>query len=131
MEPGAKGRITEGTQVAGTVSGWTRGQRLVLKWHAAPWASGKGTTVELRLVKGGTKVTLTHRGWGGAVGVKAELAGWFAGEVLAPLLKATAPMALGDWITDRRARRPSGAEARKAIPSSRGRLPRQSRWRHD
>ena len=41
-----------------------------------------------------------------------ELAGWFAGEVAAPFLRATAPAALGDWLTDRRARRPSGKQAR-------------------
>jgi SAM-dependent methyltransferase len=68
--------------------------------------------LRLQAVKGGTRARLTHRGWGRAVGGKAELAGWFAGEVVAPLLRATAPAALGDWITDRRARRPWGAEAR-------------------
>jgi SAM-dependent methyltransferase len=114
FEPGPKGRITEGTEVVGTVTGWTRGKGLSLEWSAAPWASGKRTALELKLrpVKGGTRVTLTHRGWGAAVGGRAELAGWFAGEVVAPLLRATAPTALGDWITDRRARRPWGAEAR-------------------
>jgi len=115
FEAGPKGRITEGAHAVGSVTTWTRGKGLSLEWHAAPWESGKGTAVELRLrpVKGGTRVTLTHRGWGAAVGGKAELAGWFAGEVLAPLLKAAAPAALGNWITDRRARRPTGAEARK------------------
>ena len=43
-----------------------------------------------------------------------SLAGWFASEVAAPLLRAAAPQAIGDWITDRRARRPSGAGARTA-----------------
>ena len=115
FDAGSKGRITEGPLEVGTVTGWTRGKGLSLKWHPAPWASGKATTIELGLrpVKGGTRVTLTHRGWGAVVGGKAELAGWFAGEVIAPLLAATAPNALGDWITDRRARRPEGAEARR------------------
>jgi SAM-dependent methyltransferase len=114
FEAGPKGRITEGPHVVGSVTAWTRGKGLSLEWHPAPWASGKGTTIDLKLapVKGGTRATLTHRGWGAAVGSKAELAGWFAGEVAAPLLRATAPSALGDWITDRRARRPAGAEAR-------------------
>ncbi|HVO34588.1 MAG TPA: SRPBCC domain-containing protein, partial [Gemmatimonadales bacterium] len=115
FEPGAKGKITEGPRETGTVTGWVRGKSLSLAWSAPPWESGRGTAIELRLrpVKGGTRVTLTHRGWGAAVGGKAELAGWFAGEVVAPLLAATAPNALGDWITDRRARRPTGAQARK------------------
>ena len=115
FEAGPKGRITEGADVVGSVTSWTRGKGLSLEWHPAPWASGQSTAVDLKLraVKGGTRATLTHRGWGAAVGGKAELAGWFAGEVVAPLLSATAPNALGTWITDRRARRPEGAEARK------------------
>ena len=119
FETGAKGRVTEGAHVVGRVTRWARGKGLALAWSAPPWESGKGTTVELTLrkVAGGTRVTLTHRGWGAAVagggGGKAELAGWLAGEVLAPFLAAFAPAALGDWITDRRARRPEGAEARK------------------
>ena len=115
FEPGAKGRITEGPHEIGRVRGWTRSKGFSLAWSAPPWETGKGTAIELRLrpAKGGTRVKLVHRGWGAAVGGKAELTGWFAGEVVAPLLKATAPNALGDWITDRRARRPEGAEARK------------------
>jgi SAM-dependent methyltransferase len=115
FEPGAKGCITEGPHVAGRVSSWKRGEGLSLAWSAPPWETGRGTAFEVRLrrVKGGTRVTVAHRGWGKAVGGKAELAGWFAGEVMAPLLAAVAPKALGDWITDRRARRPTGAESRK------------------
>jgi len=116
FEAGPQGHLTEGPHRIGKVTGWTQGKGLSLEWSAPPWDPGRPSTVELRFraVKGGTRVTLTHRGWGRAVGGggKAELAGWFAGEVMAPLLTATAPAALGDWITDRRARRPWGAEAR-------------------
>lgn len=114
FETGAAGRITEGTLEVGRVTRWARGRGFSLAWSAPPWESGKGTTIELKLAKakGGTRATLTHRGWGKAIGGKAELAGWFAGEVMAPLIVAAAPAALGDWITDRRARRPSGAQAR-------------------
>ena len=41
-----------------------------------------------------------------------ELAGWFGSEVAAPLLQRTGPSAVGDWLTDRLARRPSGASSR-------------------
>jgi SAM-dependent methyltransferase len=57
-------------------------------------------------------VTFEHRGWGGLVGEAAELAGWFAAEIAAPMIRATTPSAIGDWLTDRQARRPSGASAR-------------------
>ena len=41
-----------------------------------------------------------------------ETTGWFAGELVAPLLAAMSPQRLGDWLTDRRARRPTGPQAR-------------------
>lgn len=40
-------------------------------------------------------------------------AGWIAHHVLAPLVEALTPERVGDWITDRRARRPSGVAARE------------------
>jgi SAM-dependent methyltransferase len=41
-----------------------------------------------------------------------ERAEWFAGEVASGVLRAAGPRAFGDWITDRRARRPGGAQSR-------------------
>src|SRR5206468_6844527 len=41
-----------------------------------------------------------------------EMIGWFASAVAAPILKAMSPSGLGDWITDRRARCPSGEQSR-------------------
>jgi ubiquinone/menaquinone biosynthesis C-methylase UbiE len=41
------------------------------------------------------------------------LAGWFVSQAVAPLLRAAASEGVGDWVTDRRARRPSGAQARE------------------
>ena len=113
FEPGAKGRVTEGDLVVGEVTDWARGKGLSLTWSAPPWETGKGTAIDLRFrpVKGGTRVTLTHRGWGAAVGGKAEVAGWFAGEVVAPLLAATAP---------HRARRLDHGPARPAAGGRRG-----------
>ncbi len=55
---------------------------------------------------------MEHHEWGRLVGDGSELAGWFAHEVAAPLLQATGPTRFGDWLTDRRARRPSGRQAR-------------------
>jgi ubiquinone/menaquinone biosynthesis C-methylase UbiE len=46
------------------------------------------------------------------LGDDSERAGWFASELVAPFLFATSPDAVGDWITDRHARRPSGPGAR-------------------
>lgn len=58
--------------------------------------TGEGTTVRVELLR------------------DSELLGeWFASQAVVPLLRAVGPDAHGDWLTDRRARRPSGAEARE------------------
>jgi ubiquinone/menaquinone biosynthesis C-methylase UbiE len=109
-------RLCEGDVEVGEVVAWERGSRIALRWWPAPWQPDVVTDVELRFEEIGrsTRVTLAHSGWAQAVGDGTnELAGWFAGEVLAPLLRATAPIAFGDWLTDRAARRPSGAQARE------------------
>ena len=109
-------RVTEAGIEVGQVVAWERGTRIALRWWPAPWQPDTVTDVELRFEanRRGTQVTLAHTGWAGAVGDETtELAGWFAGEVLAPLLRSTAPVAFGDWLTDRVARRPGGAQARE------------------
>jgi len=113
-------RLCEGDVEVGEVVAWERGSAIALRWWPAPWQPDVATDVALRFEPAGrnTRVTFAHNGWAEVVGdEKAELAGWFAGEVLAPLLRATAPIALGDWLTDRIARRPSGTQAREVYRS--------------
>jgi len=114
FEPGPAGRIVEGTFVVGDVTAWLPGERISLRWHPADWNPDETTELDLRFEPraGGATVVLEHRGWGRLVGEAGEVAGWFADQAVAPLLRATAPRRFGDWLTDRRARRPSGAEAR-------------------
>ncbi|HXY67933.1 MAG TPA: methyltransferase domain-containing protein [Gemmatimonadales bacterium] len=114
FEPGEGGRVLEGEAVVGTVTAWAPGAAFALAWRGNAWSAGAASRVELRCEAAGdgARVTLEHRDWGGAVGDAPEQAGWLAREVLAPVLRASAPAALGDWITDRRARRPSGPAAR-------------------
>lgn len=111
-----RGRITEDDAVVGVIDEWATGKKISMRWRPKTWEVG--TTSKLVVffarTKGGTKITLESRNWGSVVGGDAqELLGWFAGEVAAPLLSASAPRRLGDWITDRRARRPSGSSSRK------------------
>lgn len=109
-------RVREGEIDVGQVATWERGKRIGFRWWPAPWQPDTVTEVAIGFEPSGrrTRVTFEHRGWAEAVGDdKAELAGWFAGEVLAPLLRASAPVAFGDWLTDRVARKPSGAQARE------------------
>jgi SAM-dependent methyltransferase len=114
FETDAQGHVTEGAVEVGRVVAWDPGARMALEWHPADWQPGEVTRVELRFEPhdGGTRVTLEHRGWGRLIGDATELVAWFAEEVVAPLFRATAPAAFGDWLTDRGARRPSGAQAR-------------------
>ncbi|MGH9341368.1 MAG: methyltransferase domain-containing protein [Acidobacteriota bacterium] len=114
FEARAGGRLFEGAILVGRVVSWRPGERFSLNWHQADWNPDEMTEVEVRFeaFEGGTRVLLEHRGWGGLIGEPGELAAWFAGQVAAPIFRATAPSALGEWLTDRRARRPSGAAAR-------------------
>jgi len=112
--PGADGRIVQKGIEVGRVVSWNPGEKVLLQWHPADWDSAYTTEVELsfQVSNGRTIVVLEHRGWGQLVGGPAELAGWFAGQVTAPFLRVTSPAAFGDWLTDRGARRPYGAQAR-------------------
>jgi SAM-dependent methyltransferase len=114
FEPGADGHVGENGRDVGRVVSWIPGKRFTLRWTAADWAPEETTEIRVSLerVDDRTRIAVEHRGWGGLIGDAGEQAGWFASEVAAPLLRATAPRGFGDWLTDRRARRPSGAEAR-------------------
>ena len=115
FEAGANGRITEGEFEVGRVIAWKPGELIQLQWHQADWETEEVTNVEMRFepINGCTRLILEHRGWGGLIGEPGELAGWFARTVVAPFLQATSPRGFGNWLTDRRARRPSGAQARE------------------
>lgn len=109
------GRVTESGVEVGRIIAWEPGRRVVLEWRPATWAPDEVTEVQLYFepVPGGTRVTVDHRGWRRLFeDAGSELAGWFAGQVAAPLLRSTSPAGFGDWLTDRRARRPSGLQAR-------------------
>jgi SAM-dependent methyltransferase len=115
FEPGAHGRVMEGATEVGRVTSWLPPEKIALQWRGANWQPGEVTGIELRFepVGTGTRVTLEQPELSTALGEQAdEIAGWFAGEAAAPLLHSLAPQRLGDWITDRRARRPSGPRSR-------------------
>ncbi len=114
FEPEAKGRIVEDGREVGRVTAWVPGERIALAWRPADWAPEDVAAIEVRLERreAATRVVLELHGLGRLLGDEDELAGWFAGAMAAPLLRAASPRAFGDWVTDRRARRPSGAQAR-------------------
>jgi len=116
LEPGARGRIAQRGEEVGKVTAWEPGRRLALEWHAAPWKREEQANVELRFEAApeGTRVLFEIRGWGGLLADEAgDLAGWFGSAALAPLFYAISPEGVGDWLTDRRVRRPTGPRARE------------------
>lgn len=113
--PGPNRPILQDGREVGRVVIWEPARRIVLAWRSADWTSESPTTVEMgfRRASGRTRISVAYHGWEGRLGdVAPDLPGWFAQQVAAPLLDATGPRGLGDWITDRRARRPTGAAAR-------------------
>ncbi len=114
FEPGPDRRLMQGDEVVGRVTSWQPGERLTLEWRPMAWDPELETRLELRIeeLEGGARLTIEHAGWGEVIGDDSETAGWFASEVAAPFLRAMSPAALGDWVTDRQARRPSGAQSR-------------------
>lgn len=111
---GPDGRVTQGEFEVGRVVEWTPGQHARLRWRPASWQPELETEVALRVEPdgAGARITLEQRGWGALIGDPGELVGWFAGEVAEPVLRATAPVAFGDWLIDRTARRPTGPLSR-------------------
>lgn len=114
FDAGSGGRVIEGDAAVASTAVWTPGKRLVLLWRPAPWQPERTIEVEVRSEPRGegATVTIEVRDLEQLVDGAGELAGWFAGEVAAPLLRALAPNAFGDWVTDRQARRPSGPQSR-------------------
>ena len=111
---GPGGQLSDGGEGIGRIVGWEPGRRMALELTPTAWGGPRGAAIELLLepIDGGTRVTMGCRDWGNVLGEGEELAGWFSGEVLAGLVLAVSPGRMGNWITDRRARRPSGRMAR-------------------
>jgi len=115
FDTGPNGRMTDSDRELARVRSWQPGNRILLEWHPPEWRKdAKTINLVLRFepIKDGTHITLDQSEWGSLFDGAGELAGWFAGEVAATILQAMAPTRFGDWITDRSARRPSGAQAR-------------------
>ncbi|MBI4428553.1 MAG: methyltransferase domain-containing protein [Ignavibacteriales bacterium] len=114
FEEGTNGRVVQKEAEIGRIKTWKRDKHIVIEWRPASWEPNEVGIVELRFKPSmvGTEVVLKHRQWGRLIGEGTEIAGWFSSEIAAPFLRAMTPQTLGDWITDRKARRPSGPQSR-------------------
>ena len=110
-----RGKIVQDGLEVGTIEQWKTGEKISILWHPKTWETG--TTNRLLITftpnEAGTSIVVEQDGWDRVLGdTGKELLGWFAGEIVTPMITASAPSRLGDWVTDRRARRPSGAMSR-------------------
>jgi SAM-dependent methyltransferase len=112
FEPGVDGCIVEGELEVGRVLTWEPPGRAVLRWRGQSWNPEAESELEIRCEEAdrGSRLTLELSGFG--EGLAEHGLGWFAREAAGALLQAAAPAALGDWLTDRWARRPTGAFSR-------------------
>jgi SAM-dependent methyltransferase len=105
--------ILEGGARGGRVVAFRPPEGVVLEWTLAEWKGGGAARVEFGVSDAGpgrASITLSVEGPKDSA---EESTAWFATQIAAPIVRAVGPSALGDWVTDRRARRPSGGAARQ------------------
>ncbi len=114
FEKGADGNIIQDNFETGRIVHWDPPGLIRILWKPASWNGDLSTEIEIKFEAQGTgcRVEFQPTGWHRVIDNDKELSGWFASSVLASLFQAMAPAALGDWITDRRARRPTGEDSR-------------------
>lgn len=114
FEAGLEGRVIQNSFEVGRLVAWEPGKRIAIAWRQASWEPEMTTEIEFLFepADGGTHLRIAHHNWGALIGNGDEIAGWFTSALAAPFLQAMTPEALGDWITDRKARRPSGGQSR-------------------
>lgn len=112
---GPDGRITQGDRVLGRVLDWSEGQGVRLAWHAADWQPETEVEIEIAIepLESGSTIRIAFRGLEVLIPDAGEYTGWGIGQLLAGSLSRLTPERLGDWLTDRSARRPSGSLARR------------------
>ncbi len=116
LAPGPEGLVARGEEVLGQITTWDRGKAFGLRWKATDWLKDAVVDVAVSFapVPSGTRITLTLPGWNERISASVpDVVGWFAMQVAAPVVESSTPASLGDWLTDRRARRPSGDGARE------------------
>ena len=114
FEAKENGRVVQGTFEVGRVVSFEPGKHINLEWHQTFWEPEELSEIALRFepVDGGTQITMVYNGSERLFNNSSDITGWFASEIAANILETATPGAFGDWISDRRARRPSGIQAR-------------------
>ncbi len=116
---GENGEIIERNLTIGKISIWIPEEKIELEWHtAASWDPTEHTLLRFIFEPLGegkrTKITIENERWGDLVGGKGkELSEWFADEIASNLIESTSPERFANWLIDKRARKPTGADARE------------------
>ena len=115
IEPKAGGIVWKDKKEVGNVAAWQRGKRIAVLFRYPDWDQAD-TSISLTFqpTVRGTRIAMEFGGLETPFlrGVGDSL-GWFADRVIAPVIDASTPARTGDWLTDRTARRPTGAAARR------------------
>jgi len=88
----AGGKILEGDTEVGTVQEYAPSERISFLWSPKTWEKETSKiSITFAANDGGSTVTIEHQHWDKVLrDEKGELLGWFAGEVVAPLLRLDA-----------------------------------------
>jgi SAM-dependent methyltransferase len=116
VELRAGGTVRLGDEQLGVITTWDAGREIEIQWHAMPWGQSKEGTIRIRIEEDpvGSRVSWSLSGWAALFdSAPAAFPEWVAGDLLPIVVRRLLPQAVGDWFTDRRARRPGGAEARE------------------
>lgn len=114
LEARRGGRVREAALEIGRVVSFRPGVELAFAIKPVAWARSRAVTVRVRVGRhpGGTVATLEVDGWSKVIAAHDGGAlDWFAGTLLPVVVRELTPASFGDWVTDRLARRPSGAAA--------------------
>jgi SAM-dependent methyltransferase len=114
IQAASGGRVTAADTSIARVAVFDPGRRMLVEWLPLPGSTGPipELAIDVEASGSGSRVTLRLRHWAHATGSTADSAAWLAEFIAGPLVHALSPTVLGDWTTDRRARRPAGAESR-------------------
>jgi SAM-dependent methyltransferase len=115
FEARTNGLVSQGGREAGRVISWQPSKRAVMLLHSADWElADTRVDIEFQPTKHGTRIVMNHSGLERLFPKgEGESLGWFTDQVIAPILSASSPQSFADWVTDRRAKRPTGALARR------------------
>ncbi len=112
LRPG--GGLKDGEVEFGQLTVLRPGEELVLETRPVTWETSPPVTLRLRLERTptGSLVSLEVEGWSAALGGSADgFLDWCTGTLLPTVVRQFSPSSLGDWVTDRKARRPTGPDA--------------------